>query len=106
MTAPEQQNRPGGGPGAAQSAVAAREDDSTVSTPRPHLTADERSAALPAYCLLVKSPSGRLTRRVFLSLPAAMRAAERAQQRGSSVHLELCHIVPVTPDVTAGGEPR
>ena len=105
MSAPEQLSRPGGGSGTAQSAVAAQGQD-TEATPRPHLSADERGAALPAYCLLVKSPSDRLSRRLFLSLPPAMRAAERAQQRGSSAHLELCHIVPVTPDVTAGGEPR
>lgn len=105
MTAPEQLSRPGGGSGTAQSAVGARHQD-TEGTPRPHLSADERATALPACCLLVKSPTDRLSRRVFLSLPAAMRAAERAQQRGSSVHLELCHIVPVTPEADTGGEAR
>ena len=96
MTTPEQQSRPGGGSGTAQSAVGARHQD-TWDTPRPHL---------PAYCLLVKAPTDRLTRRLFLSLPAAMRAAERAQRRGSAVHLELCHIVPVTPEADTGGEQR
>lgn len=65
----------------------------------PHLTADERSAAIPAYVLLLKSPKDRITRRLFLSLPGAIRAAERAQQRGSATHLELFHAVPVTVDV-------
>ncbi len=105
MTTLEQQSRPGGGSGAAQSVVATRDQD-TGGTPRPHLSADERASARPAYCLLVKSPTDRLSRRLFLSLPAAMRAAERAQQRGSSVHLELCHIVPVTPEADTGGDAR
>lgn len=105
MTALEQQSRPGGGPGAARSAVAAH-PESIGESPRPHLTAAERATALPAYCLLVRTPSDRTTRRLFLSLHAAMRAAERAQKRGSAAHLELCQILPVTPDVTAGGEPR
>lgn len=97
------ESRPGGGSGAAESVVATQDQD-TGTQPRPHLSADER--VLPAYCLLLKSPTDRLTRRLFLSLPAAMRAAERAQQRGSAVHLELCQIIPAEVDVTAGGEPR
>lgn len=99
------ESRPSMAETAPESVVATQNQD--TGAPRvPHLSADERINALPAYCLLVKSPGERITRRLFLSLPAAVRATERAQQRGSSVHLELCHIVPVTPDVTAGGEPR
>lgn len=94
MTAPRQQNRPGGGSGAVQSVVATQ-GQNTGSLPVPHLTAEERATTIPAYCLLVKTPTDRTTRRLFLSLHAAMRAAERAQQRGSAVHLELCEIVPV-----------
>ena len=93
MTTPGKQNRPGGGSGAAQSVVATHDQD-TGAQPVPHLTAAEREAALTAYVLLLKSPTDRLSRRLFLSLPAAMRAAERAQQRGSAVHLELFYAVP------------
>lgn len=88
------ESRPGGATRAASESVVATHDQDTGAFPVPHLTAAEREAALTAYVLLLKSPTDRLSRRLFLSLPAAMRAAERAQQRGSAVHLELFYAVP------------
>ena len=88
MTTPAQQSRPGGGPGAAGSVVATPHQD-TGSTPAPHLSADEIAAATTGYVLIVKTPTDRIVRRVFLSLHSAVKAAQRAQDRGhaASVHL-------------------
>lgn len=49
---------------------------------------------LPLWVLIVHTPSDRVTRRVFLSLHAAVRATERATTRGHSTLLELCHVLP------------
>lgn len=84
MSAPEQRSRPEGGLGAAGNAVAAHPQD-IHDTPAEHL---------PAYALLVRTGPGRLNRRLYLSLPAAVKAAERAQERGHAATLELVRLVP------------
>ncbi|GEM_PF-5769786 len=70
--------------------------DSTEPASVPHLSADEIQASRPTYCLLVKTPTERVTRRLFLSLHAAIKATERAQMRGHAVSLELVRLVPYT----------
>lgn len=60
----------------------------------PQDTETAPGAHLPGYCLLVTTPAERTTRRLFLSLHAATKAAERAERRGGAASLELCHIVP------------
>ncbi|MGP5376394.1 hypothetical protein ACTXM8_10420 [Brachybacterium alimentarium] len=49
--------------------------------------------ALPTYILIVKTPTDRVTRRVYLSLHSAVKATERAQIRGHAATLELAQYV-------------
>ncbi|MGP5252660.1 hypothetical protein ACTXLT_09125 [Brachybacterium alimentarium] len=49
--------------------------------------------ALPTYILIVKTPTDRLIRRVYLSLHSAVKATERAQARGHAATLELAQYV-------------
>lgn len=73
--------------------VTAHPQDTESPVP-PHLTATEIRESRPTYVLIVKTPSDRITRRVYLSLHAAVRATERAQARGHAASLELCRLVP------------
>lgn len=73
--------------------MTARHQD-TGTAPRPHLSTSEIAASRPTYALLVKTPSGRVTRRLFLSLHAAVKATERAEARGHAASLELVRLVP------------
>lgn len=84
------ESRPGGATRAASESVVATPLQGTDHAPAPRPV----DAILPAYCVLVTTPSDRTTRRLFLTLHGAMRAVERAQQRGSSARLDLCQIVP------------
>lgn len=68
--------------------------DSTPAPAIPVLTAGEITASRPCYVLVVKTPSDRITRRVFLSLHAAVKATERSEARGHAAHLELLRLVP------------
>ncbi|OFT58148.1 hypothetical protein HMPREF3159_07945 [Brachybacterium sp. HMSC06H03] len=70
--------------------------ESTGPAPIPHLTAAQIAESRPLYLLIVKTPSDRLMRRTFLSLPAAEKAVRRAQERGSAATLELHRVVPYT----------
>ncbi|MGP5639494.1 hypothetical protein ACTXPS_08630 [Brachybacterium tyrofermentans] len=49
--------------------------------------------AIPAYVIILKSSEGQIRRRVFLSLHSAVKACERAQQRGHAATLELVQYV-------------
>lgn len=60
----------------------------------PHLSGAEIESSRPTYALLVKSPTGRISRRLYLSLASAIKATERAQMRGHAVSLELVRLVP------------
>lgn len=91
MNLTEHNSRPGGGSGAASSVVATPSQD-TGHTPDPHL---DPTGHIPAYALLVRTGPGRLNRRLYLSLPAAVKAAERAQGRGHAAALELVRLVPL-----------
>lgn len=89
------ESRPGGGSGAAESVVATHDQD--TGAPRiPHLSAAEIALSRPMYLLIVKTQTDRVLRRPYLSLPAAEKAAKRAQARGSAVTLELHRVVPYT----------
>jgi hypothetical protein len=46
--------------------------------------------------VLVYTPNGVVRRRVFLTVAAAQRAADRAEARGDRVRVELCKLVPVS----------
>lgn len=72
----------------------ATQHQDTGAHPIPHLSASDIAASIPAYALLVMTPTQRVTRRLFLSLHAAVKAAERAQKRGSEAHLEMVRVVP------------
>lgn len=61
---------------------------------RPHLDRAEALAAIPAYVLIVKTPGAHISRRVYLTLAAADRAAHRAQNRGHAATLELARLTP------------
>lgn len=63
------------------------------------LSRAEVHTALPAYILIVKTPTDRIARRVYLSLHSAVKACERAQARGHAATLELAQYV-------TGGERR
>jgi hypothetical protein len=58
-----------------------------------------------AYCVVVRSPNGRLHRRVFLTVASAQRAVESATARGLSSRIVLAELKPLF-DVTAAGGPR
>ena len=49
-----------------------------------------------ALVVLVYTPNGVVRRRVFLTVAAAQRAADRAEARGDRVRVELCKLVPVS----------
>lgn len=80
----EKRNRPTGENGAAP-------NDSAQSTA---ISREEAKARLTGtYCVLV---SGKTVRRhLYLNLPAAQRAVERAKKKGYAAHLILCQLVPV-----------
>lgn len=76
-----------------------------IEAPRiPHLSAVEIEASRPTYALLVKSPTGRISRRLYLSLHSAVKATERAQARGHAVSLELVRLVPYVTGADLHGE--
>lgn len=92
---PDMRNRPT----MASEAVSdsARTQSQDTGAPRiPHLTADEIANSRPLYILVVKTVAERVTRRTYLSLPAAEKACKRAQARGHAVTLELHRVVPYT----------
>lgn len=87
-----QRSRPGGGSGAAESVVATPPQD-TEKPAALRLSRAEVLDALPTYILIVKTPTDRVTRRVYLSLHSAVKATERAQARGHAATLELAQYV-------------
>lgn len=65
--------------------------------------ADEFAAAVDgSYVVVVRGPGGRSRRRVFLTVAAAQRAAERATERGQTVRIVLAELRPLY-DVEAAG---
>lgn len=84
------------------------DSDSTgnVDGPRPEtgLTDAEIAASVPTYALIVKSGTGRISRRLYLSLPAAIKATARAQHRGHAASLELVRLVPYVTGADLHGE--
>jgi hypothetical protein len=78
----------------------------TAPVPVPRLTEAEICASRPLYVLITKTPSERITRRVYLSLHSATKAVQRAQARGNAASLELCRCVPYTvgSEIRGGGQ--
>lgn len=59
-------------------------------------SADRLCALLSGvYVVMVQVGEDRLHRRVYLNLPSAQRAAERAQDRGHDAQVVLCQLAPV-----------
>lgn len=87
-------NRPGLAPGAAPESDVASHPQATGETRPPHLTRTEVLDALPAYVLILKTGHGRISRRVYLTLAAADRAAQRHRAHGHAVTLELVTLTP------------
>ncbi|MBE9404497.1 hypothetical protein M4D54_09170 [Brachybacterium sp. p3-SID1565] len=52
--------------------------------------------ALPAYVLILKTGHGRISRRVYLTLDAAAKAAQRAEARGHAASLEFVRLIPTS----------
>lgn len=73
--------------------------DRNSTGPDSTLTTSDIASAMPVYVLIVRTPTDRIGRRVFLSLHGAVKACERAQARGHAASLELARYV-------GGGEPR
>lgn len=90
------ESRPGGGPGAAQSVVATHPQD-TEGRGATRPTTAQVQDAIPAYVLIVETPTMRVTRRVYLSLHSAVKACERARARGHAATLAMAHY-------TSGGD--
>lgn len=88
------ESRPRQAAEAAPKSVVVTQHQDTEAARIPHLSASEREVSRPLYVLLLKSPSDRITRRVYLSLHAAVKACRRAEARGCAVSLELCRVVP------------
>lgn len=87
------ESRPSMAAETAPESVVATHDQATEARANPH-------PVIPAYCLLVTTPADRETRRLFLSLHAAVRAAARAERRGGRATVQLCRIVPADGVVT------
>lgn len=47
------------------------------------------------YAVVVQVGDDRLRRRVYLNLPSAQRAADRARERGREATIALCELHPV-----------
>lgn len=58
------------------------------------LTADELHEFATAYVVVACTPTGRYSRRVYLSLHSATKAVARAHDRGQPAELVLCRLVP------------
>lgn len=86
MTVTEKTNRPGD---MHSTEAVQRNCTDPSTTANPTLTSEEIAVALPVYVLIVKTPTDRITRRVYLSLHSAVKATERAQARGHAASLEL-----------------
>ena len=67
--------------------------DSSGATAVPRLSAVDISDAMPLFIVIAKTPADRISRRCYLSLHAAEKAAKRARARGSAVSLELRAVV-------------
>lgn len=48
-----------------------------------------------ALCLVVTTPAGRYRRRIFLTVGAAEKAAERATDAGHVAEIVLCRLDPI-----------
>lgn len=99
MTANER-SRPRWPTGAAHSSTLNTHSEPTAAPEVLRLTQAERDAIRPLYVLIVKTEAERVTRRVYLSLPAAVKATQRAQARGHAASLELHRILPHEAVVT------
>lgn len=69
--------------------------DSIGAHHEPRLSANEIADAMPLFVVITKSQTERISRRCYLSLHAAEKAAKRARARGSAVTLELRAVVRV-----------
>lgn len=88
-----QRNRPGDHPEAASKRLAARDQD-TEPAPAPRLSHAEIETSLPLYVIVTKSPTDRINRRVYLSLHSAVKAVQRAEQRGNAAELTMMRCAP------------
>lgn len=74
--------------------------ESTGSAPdaRPEagLSPADIASSIPTFALIVRTGTGRISRRLYLSMPAAIKATERAQARGHAASLEIVRVVPST----------
>lgn len=103
MTTTTRENRPDPKGEAAPEVRWTAHPQDTGEHPAPHLSPAEIAAFRPTYVLLVKTPTDRVTRRVYLSLHAAVKATERAQARGHAASLELARLVPYATGVELHG---
>lgn len=94
MTLHAEGGRPGRSPETASTNNDLTSPQATEAPRTPHLSAAEIAASKPTYVLIVRTPTDRITRRVFLSLHAAVKASQRAEARGHAISLELCRLVP------------
>jgi hypothetical protein len=83
--------------GAATSSAGRHNDADTV-PPEP-----AASYLTGALAVLVSTPRGRFRRRLYLSLSAAEKCAERARIRGEEAHIVLVQLHAVGP--VGGGRP-
>jgi hypothetical protein len=72
----------------------------------PPSTVTSRDVLTHCHAVLVFTPEGRWTRRLYLSLHSADRAMERARARGLVAHCVLVTLVPVpdAPVTVIGGD--
>lgn len=81
---------------------ARRNPDSTGAVTEPRLSAADIADAMPLFIVIARTPADRISRRCYLSLHAAEKAARRARDRGSAVSLELRAVVRVEAVGTDG----
>ena len=72
------------------------------------ITLTDPQALAHGHAVLVSTPSGRWSRRLYLSLHSADKAMQRAQDRGQVAHCVLVELVPVpgAAPVVVGGDDR
>ena len=101
-------------PGANQGAEGVTDGDTKTIPPSAHILTHDETVALSqnavrhAHAVLVSTPGGRFSRRLFLSLHAADKAMQRARDRGLTAACVMVELVPVpgVPVVVVGGDDR
>ena len=85
---PRHASAPGGG-------TEGGRDDQVAGRSRSILPSEAAACTDGSLVVVVRTPAGRYRRRVFLTLAAAERARDRAQDAGHDAEIVLCRLTPM-----------